>query len=118
MVRFIIYLSIFFCMTSCKTNEQICTNPDKTAMYGKDGNYGIYLIRSKIDSFDFYKFRYDLVINKTGKITEVKSYNENCRTDSLMIKHILKMPKWSPAIKDGKKVKSIYHLKFHIAPNF
>ena len=59
------------------------------------------------DSNNFYKFRYDLVINKTGKITEVKSYNENSRTDSLMIKHILKMPKWSPAIKDGKKASII-----------
>lgn len=114
----IFYLCIFFCMTSCKTNDYICANPDKVAVYGKDGNYGIYLMRPKIDSLEFYKFRYDLVIGKTGKIMNVKSYNENCRTDSLMIKHILKMPKWSPAIKDGKKVKSIYHLKFHIDPNF
>ncbi len=67
MVRFIIYLSIFFCMTSCKTNEQICTNPDKAAMYGKDRNYGIYLIRSKIDSFDFYI----LLSGKTQKAIKI-----------------------------------------------
>ena len=118
MERFIFFACIFFCITSCKTNDQICTNPDKVAVYGKNGNYGIYLIRSKIDSLEIYKFSYDLVIDRTGKIAEVKSYNENCRTDSLMIKHILKMPKWSPATKDGKKVKSIYHLKFHIDPIF
>jgi hypothetical protein len=55
------------------------------------------------------------ILEKTSNL-DIKSHNEKCITDSLMIDHLLKMPKWNPAIKGNKKVKSIYPLKFIVHP--
>ena len=105
-------------MDSCKTNNDICTNPDKYASFGNGRvDFSAYMLKtSEIDTFEISTFRYDLTIDKKGKIIEIKSHNEKCITDSLMIDHLLKMPKWNPAIKGNKKVKSIYPLKFIVHP--
>ena len=111
-------LCITFCLDSCKTNNDICTNPDKYASFGncRVDLYASMLTTHEIDTFETSTFRYDLTIDKKGKIIEIKSHNEKCITDSLMINHLLKMPKWNPAIKGNKKVKSIYPLKFIVHP--
>ena len=105
-------------MDSCKTNNGICTNPDKYASFGNGlGELSDYLFKTnKIDSFEISTFRYDLTIDKKGKIVEIKSHNEKCTTDSLMIDYLLKMPKWNPATKGSKKVKSVYPLRFNVRP--
>lgn len=111
-------LCITFCLDSCKTNDGICTNPDKYASFGNGiVDFSAHILQTnEIDTFEISTFRYDLTIDKKGKITEIKSHNEKCITDSLMIVHLLNMPKWNPAIKGNKKVKSIYPLKFIVHP--
>ena len=111
-------LCITFCLDSCKTNDGICTNPDKYASFGNGiADFSAYMLKTNgIDTCEITTFRYDLTIDKKGKIIEIKSHNEKCITDSLMIDHLLNMPKWNPAIKGNKKVKSIYPLKFNVRP--
>ena len=115
----IIYLIVCLsCFVSCKTGNSICLNPDKPASFRNSvAMFSTYIMKTNnIDTFDICDFNYDLVIDKTGKVVEAMSYNEKCRTDSLMRDYLLKMPNWNPAIKGKKKVKSIYRLNFHVRP--
>lgn len=113
-----IYIFLFLlCFESCKTENIICTSPDTPASFGNSATmFPAYIAKSNIDNFEIYKFNYELTIEKNGKVIEVISHNKECRTDSLMRDYLLKMPNWNPAIRDGKKVKSVYQLKFHIDP--
>ena len=109
---FCTFLCITFCLDSCKTNDGICTNPDQYASFGNGiADFSAYMLKTnEIDTFEISTFRYDLTIDKKGKIIDIKSHNEKCITDSLMIDHLLNMPKWNPGKENGLPVRVRYNL--------
>ena len=63
-------LCITLCLDSCKTNDGICTNPDKYASFGNGRvDFSAYMLKTnEIDAFEISTFRYDLTKTRKAKL--------------------------------------------------
>lgn len=133
----IIYILLILVVSSvwacCKPTQMICKGIDnsieidtifprqRVASFSNESYHSEveYIFKNfNPDSLERFTYNIELSIDSLGKVISVNFMNvQKCnRTDSLLLKLLLNMPRWKPAQSNGKNINSCIKFRISFSP--